>query len=400
MNAIAPKGACPGLFAPMASGDGLLVRLRPPRGGLPATAARRLGAAASRFGNGMIELTQRAAIQVRGLRPDTLEAFAAAMVREGLADSDPEVERRRRVVRPPLGDSGPAAAVADAVEALLARDPRLAGLPQKFCVAVDGGALPLGEIGADIRVACDGPDCRVAASGAPDAVRCGADDAAAIVGALASAFLALARGPAQRRMRLLVAAIGPAALFAQAGLLADTALTPAAAAPAIGWTPEAGAFGFGMPFGACDAKLLAELAGLAEQFGDGLLRPAPWRAFVLAGVAARDAAALRARAAALGLIVEPDDPRTRVIACAGRPACASASVAARADARRNSALGLPGIVHVSGCSKGCAHPGAAAFTLVGDGGRYNLVRDGGAADAPSLSGLTIADAAAVLRGAA
>ena len=44
-------------------------------------------------------------------------------------------------------------------------------------------------------------------------------------------------------------------------------------------------------------------------------------------------------------------------------------------------------VHVSGCAKGCAHPGPAALTLVGAEGRYDLVMDGRAGDMPVATGL-------------
>ena len=80
MNAIAPRGWCPGLYTPMASGDGLLVRVRPPRATLAVDAARRLVQAASQFGNGVLELTSHAATQVRGLSSDSIAPFAAAMV--------------------------------------------------------------------------------------------------------------------------------------------------------------------------------------------------------------------------------------------------------------------------------------------------------------------------------
>ena len=66
MNAVAPRGWCPSLFAPMQSGDGLLLRVKPPGGVLAAEAARALAVAATRYGNGVIELGNRASVQLRG----------------------------------------------------------------------------------------------------------------------------------------------------------------------------------------------------------------------------------------------------------------------------------------------------------------------------------------------
>ena len=56
-------------------------------------------------------------------------------------------------------------------------------------------------------------------------------------------------------------------------------------------------------------------------------------------------------------------------------------------------------IHVSGCAKSCAHRGAAALTLVGRDGRYDLIRDGGASEKPALAGLTIAEVIALLQSA-
>ncbi len=61
-------------------------------------------------------------------------------------------------------------------------------------------------------------------------------------------------------------------------------------------------------------------------------------------------------------------------------------------------LARPGLtLHVSGCAKGCAHAGPAALTLVGRDGRYDLVRNGRAGDAPTLTGLSVEQIVAALR---
>ena len=60
------RGACPGLSAPMATGDGLLARFRPD-GTISLDAMAGLCDAARAHGNGIIEITSRGSIQVRGL---------------------------------------------------------------------------------------------------------------------------------------------------------------------------------------------------------------------------------------------------------------------------------------------------------------------------------------------
>jgi precorrin-3B synthase len=142
---------------------------------------------------------------------------------------------------------------------------------------------------------------------------------------------------------------------------------------------------------------MTALALLAKQYADGTLRVTPWRALVLPGVPAAAVTQLRDAGDALGLIVDPMDPRLAVIACPGQPACASATVPARTDAMRLVALGLPRTVHVSGCAKGCAHSGPARITLIGENGRYGIVRNGRPSDVPSMGGLTIDQVIAALR---
>ena len=83
----------------------------------------------------------------------------------------------------------------------------------------------------------------------------------------------------------------------------------------------------------------------------------------------------------------PTDPRTAISACPGAPACASGHIAARELAAAvapdladllDAALHL----HISGCAKGCAHPGKAALTLVGSEIGAGIVVDGTARDRP------------------
>ena len=184
MSLPAPKGWCPSLFEPMASGDGLLVRVKPPTGALPAPAARALATAASRWGNGVVEATSRASLQIRGLSAEGVEPFAAAMVAAGIASADPDVERRRSVLATPLAGDDPsanpgAAPVAAALERMLAAETRLSALPPKFGFLVDGGGvLGLAGVAADIRVRLLGDLCEVAVDGSALVATGGAAEAA------------------------------------------------------------------------------------------------------------------------------------------------------------------------------------------------------------------------------
>jgi precorrin-3B synthase len=140
------------------------------------------------------------------------------------------------------------------------------------------------------------------------------------------------------------------------------------------------ASGLAPAFGHAHADALIKLARIAAGYGTRSIRPAPGRAILLIGVALHDAAALTSAARQIGFIVRADDPRRRIAACSGKPACASGLIATRSLASEIAQRLAPsegGIaVHVSGCAKGCAHPGTAALTLIGTEQGCGLVRNG------------------------
>lgn len=364
------RGWCPSLHEPMATGDGLLVRVKPPLGHVSAADARALALAAVAYGNGAIELTGRGTLQFRGLTAESAVRFAAVAVELGLAVADPAAERRRSVLVSPMAGLDPAVAadtidLARALEAALLRDDALAALPAKFGFAVDGDrTLPLGA-GADINLIVGDEGWLVVPAGAARGVVVDRADAVPAVLRMAHAFLALAgdarrmRGVSERVLALSQTRPLPSSIAGSSPAMTGRGIGPL----------YSGAFGVGVPFGSFDA---ATLAGLGD------IRLTPWRVIVVTGSV--DAA----RFAAMGLITSPDDPRLLVSACPGEPGCASASVRTRDIA---ATLRPTGTVHVSGCSKGCAHPGPAGLTFVGREGRFDLVRNGRAGDLPVRWGI-------------
>src|SRR5690242_9780654 len=78
------RGACPELLQPMPTGDGLLVRLAGLRGGLAPGAMAGLCAAARAHGNGILEVSRRGNLQIRGLRADSAGSFARDVIALGI----------------------------------------------------------------------------------------------------------------------------------------------------------------------------------------------------------------------------------------------------------------------------------------------------------------------------
>lgn len=361
------QGWCPGAHRPMAAADGLVLRLRPPGGRLHPAQALAIADAAETLGTGLVELTSRGNLQLRGLSERAHRAVLARLEPHGLLDADPALEARRNLLITPFADPQTDALAA----ALAAVTPQLPDLPAKFGLVVDTGPAPvLGNSPGDIRL-------ERAANGAL-ILRCdGADYGAPVTPrALPQAVLALIEwflvqgGMQEGRGRM-------AALIARGAHppLPDGALPPAAPRlpPGPGLQPEGTLLG--AAFGLLDATALAHLAGL------GALRLTPWRMLLLER--ARQLPELP------GLILHPGDPLLRVEACTGAPGCPQAHAATRSLARAL-APNVPAgrRLHVSGCAKGCAHPGRADLTLVATPGGFDLIRNGRAQDAPHRRGLS------------
>ncbi len=361
------RGWCPSLRRAMESGDGWLVRVRPREAVITAEVARAVAEASARYGNGRIEITNRANLQIRGLQPETILPFVAAMDAVGAAD---EAKGLPAFVVSPLAGADPTMAF-ETLEILDALSGSVApGLPSKFGFLIDGGGvLPLAGLSLDITLrAVDG--------------RWFLNDVAVPSGEAAIRALALAEELAARPRQVRPRSATPPRLGFHAfgeGAQGAVLLAP--------------------PFGQLHAAQLAPLADLAERHGDGALRPTPWKSLAIAGVARSEAAVLRRAAAALGFIAEPADPRLGIVTCAGAPACARAEVETHAAAAALAAARRADdpLLHLSGCAKGCAHPGPAAITLVGTASGFDLIREGRPGDAPQASGLTLAQTVALMQ---
>lgn len=356
------KGWCPGALRPMPSGDGLVVRVRPPLGRLTHPQALGLCDLADRFAGGRMELTNRANVQLRGVAEADHPAILSALQGLGLVDPDPVTEQRRNILMQPFERDAQVVGLGERLMKLL---PQLPEIPAKFGFAVDYGKTRfLADCSADLRLE----------RGMGGGVILRADGAAkgwpvAELERQVHAFcdwFAGARGE-YRRMRDLAAEVPEEWRTVRP--------VPGAGGP----KPRAGLLG--VPFG----DLLTDaLRALLEVSREEII-VTPWRMVFLQKSEREDFP---------GFVSDPDDPLMRASACSGAPFCGSASVETRDLARALAGRGA-GALHVSGCAKGCAHPRAARTTLVGREGRFDLVENGAPWDEPVRRGL---DPAALMDG--
>ena len=363
------KGWCPGAHRPMMSGDGLILRVRPRLGRLSIAQALGLCEIAQRDGNGLIDLTSRANLQLRGVREGTYDTAMQGLADLALLDDNAETETRRNILVTPLWKAGDVTTRLH--DALCTRLHALPDLPAKMGVAIDLDRAPvLVRASADFRFE-RGPRGALIlrADGAQHGHAVSEDTAVDALIEMAHWFAECATPDTRRMARLLETHALPA----------DWCSVP----PRTARTPiTAGRVGIGRAFGAAFGSIdAAALAALMEDSGASGLRCTPWRIFVL-----EDAR----RCDPHGFVTQANDPVLRAHACPGAPACTAASVDTRALAR-TLAPSHPHGLHVSGCDKGCAHPRAAPTTLVGRDGAFDLVENGHPWDAPRQRGLTAND---------
>jgi precorrin-3B synthase len=391
----------------MASGDGLILRLRPPLGRLTAGQAEAMADLALAFGNGLVQATNRANLQIRGVRGTGLAALHDGLAGAGLLDPSLSADQEARLnilFAPAAADDPEGPAIARGLrEALLSGDaPRL---PAKFGFVVDlGAAAPmLAGVSGDIRIERVAGQLQVRADGA-EAGAAVAGPGAAVALALALARWFLAAGgvgdDGRGRMRGLLAG----GVAVPAGLSGPAPPTPIPS-PRGGGEVPAGPVGHAPKArssedGATARPQAPPLPPVGRGWGWGAVpdHHDPARPPIGLAYGLIEAAALRAVARAVpagvavtpwralwplgptdrallaghpGLILTGADPRLHIHACTGTPGCAAAHGATRALADRLAPHLAPGeSLHVSGCAKGCAAPGgpvALTLTFTPDG---------------------------------
>jgi ferredoxin-nitrite reductase len=143
---LAPSIACPGLFCPTHSQDGLLVRLRIPGGRLKAAQAIAVAdfAESDGDGDGLVLVTNRANLQLRSrlesLSSEQLEHFQNL----GLAAPIAAVDHLRNVMVSPTAGLDESAVldvwpIVEALDQYISSHAELAGLSAKFSVGIDAG---------------------------------------------------------------------------------------------------------------------------------------------------------------------------------------------------------------------------------------------------------------------
>lgn len=134
---------CPGVLKHHAAPDGGLARVRLVGGALSVAQLDALAACAE-LGSGVVELTSRANVQLRGLPAHSGPRLAQLLAGVGLFPS-PDHDRARNINASPLAGRHPSSLadpqpLLEALDRLICAQPKLAGLSGRFLFCVDDGS--------------------------------------------------------------------------------------------------------------------------------------------------------------------------------------------------------------------------------------------------------------------
>lgn len=368
---------CPGVLDMHEAEDGWLARVRLPGGKMSAVQLLAIAGLAAR-GNGLVELTARANLQVRGLSEDAGAVVAEALEAVGLLPSRAH-ERVRNVLASPLGGRHLLALassdeVVDGLDRGLCADAELAELPQRFLFAVDDGSgTALGQT-ADVALVAEGARAfRLLLDGVPTDAVVATAEAPALALRAARAFLALKAEDGDGTWRIAELEGGAAAVSERvAARLEPAALVPAAAAVPAGVCEQRDghlALTVLPPLGRLDGETVGALGALALERG-GDLRVGPAKTITFVDLESNLVDHLVAAVRGLGLVTEPGSGWEGLSACAGLHACARARIDVRAAAGSRAALRGAGAPreHWSACERGCGETRDVHLRIAASGG--------------------------------
>lgn len=361
--------------------------MRVPGGRLSADALNALAELSDDLGNGLVDLTSRANVQLRGLPEDAAATLAPRLQAVGLLPSAVH-DRVRNVLASPLAGRAPAALddvdeVVALLDAQVVEGHRLQDLPGRFCFLVDDGTGAGREVGPDVTItARGGGRFGVALDGRPIEFEGDGETAVAVAVGAAEAFVAL-RGDAWRLSET------PGGSAKVAAILGMTLAPVTPAARTLGYPPGAIEQRDGRialtalaPLGQLWPTLLRVLAGLSED-----VRISTRRTVTLVDLDPGAVGATRDALAAAELVLDSDSGWIGLTACAGTAGCSRALAdvrsAATLRARVRAATDPP--EHWAACERRCGEvPGTPVSVAVREGGEVELLSDARTSVVPSL----------------
>jgi ferredoxin-nitrite reductase len=386
---------CPSLFSPNVARDGNLVRIRIPGGLLSWQQCHVLAEVSDRLGSSTIDVTNRANIQIRGLRSSVPPEILQQLQDAGLAAKNLELDRFRNIMASPTAgidleqaiDSRP---LVRELDKYLATNLNLTQLSPKFSIGIDGGEkVSIQEQPNDVflkavRKEGDRKDIyfHLYLVGIDARVACLVEDCTAVVGAIARVYLDLVDANASRKPRLkqVLQEIGLDNYLDRINAYFPNLSaskynkTPATTCDRFGIhaqrQPHLSYIGIALPLGRITTNQLRQISDITQIYGSASLRLTPWRSVLLPDI--QDTSSVQKHLENLGLSTAVNNIWEGLIACSGTRGCAAAITDTQGDAlalaryiQNRLHLDRAMTIHLTGCPKSCAHHGSSDLTLVG-----------------------------------
>ena len=407
---------CPSLFNAATAQDGILSRIRLPAGLISSTQCEALVQVVNQFGNGEIQITNRANLQIR-----TSQALSLEILQDlqdyGLASSESSTDGLRNIMASPTAGIDPLAKIntipfVKQWNLYLVKHPELGILSNKFSICFDGGeTISVGDRPNDIcfkAVEINGEIYFSLHLGIGDR-----GDSPSAVGRLIHSKQTLevltaltevyrvyteqklnqthscARPPRAREM---IGAWGVENYLqlVEENLGYSLKPLPLCSLPqerrsrfeykhlGIHAQSQSGLayIGVAIPLGRLTAIQFQGLGDLARQYGGGALRLTPWQNILITDIAEAQVEQVTREINGLGLSISANHPYAAIAACSGYMGCKAAHTNTQVDAKQVAVylesciqLDHPINIHFSGCDKSCAQHHPSDIALVGIQGK-------------------------------
>ena len=416
-----------GLFWLAPNSDGYMARLRIPGGAIKSYQLRELAKVSQELASGFADITTRANIQIRVIKPKDAPEVLRRIQSVGLHTRGAGADNVRNITASPTAGIDPfelidvSPFVAQLAQ-LIINDRSLYNLPRKFNIAFDGGgigsvladtndigfkAVQIAEVPADHPLhgkVQPGIHFRMMLAGVTGHKRF-ASDAGVLVPAKDAVKLAIAivrvfaahgdrTDRKKARLKFLLERWGMEKFLAEVEkqfgsrlprdpLQADGPSSiqlphplPAMAHPHLGAHPQKqkGLYyvGASVPVGRMQSKQMIRLAELAELYGSGDLRLTVWQNVIIPNIPEAHVATVRKALIKIGFPAETSAIRGGLVACTGNSYCKFASADTKGHAvqlasylEKKLALDQPLNIHLTGCPNSCAQHYIGDIGLLG-----------------------------------
>jgi ferredoxin-nitrite reductase len=402
-----------GLFYVAPAQDSFMCRLRIPNGILSGHQARGLADLAERWGGGYADITTRANLQIREIKPTGIIELLEGIQEVGLTSRGAGADNIRNLTGSPTAGIDPQELIdtrplARELHHTILNHRELYGLPRKFNIAFDGGGrVSVLEDTNDIGFAA----VRVpAVAGVPEGVYfrmllggiTGHGDFARDTGVLLTpaeclgaavavvrVFIAEGDRTDRKRARLkyvldawgaekFIAAVEKerGKPFARLPLEACAPRGPIAKHGHIGVHAQRQEglcyAGIAVPVGRLSSAQLRGIGALAERFAGATLRLTVWQNLILSDIPQARVGEAEAALAELDLGTQASAIRGALVACTGNTGCKFAATDTKGQALllaehldRRVALDQPVNIHLTGCPNSCAQHKISDIGLLG-----------------------------------